>query len=563
MRFEWRSLPSRFDVIWRVMVAWFDVIWRVMATRFDVIWRVMAAALLAWFLDVSPGHVEFLKPLGSLDSDAAVWVLEECGIVVLVAAIGAYVEKLRGRRKSNAAMAVLAYMAARALSGGLTHPGFLSSWSPYPMSDWLRNADFLLLGVFVQAWILRPLFPVFVCNVGKIRKWAAVILCALPFLLWDWLRDSVGSASAALICALALVLAMVVAGRRALVVLALVCCSGFLTVSAFVQHERPQGVLVESYSSAPDIDFHIALPPGDDTSGLNMTANVGPGAPTLFGCPTQVHVFLSLIAVQPSNPKDMPQYLKLLKDLKRAPYTLDVSGVTQINGSHLASAADKATSSQVIDTPPSRSYVPDSGDGTHTEWRATGFVATTISSPTIPGLFDILDFSLPLQSWRGMGTCYVTIPRVNQEPSWAGKNYPTQPASATVSLLPGTTSMDLTNTLPRPADQPVAGGTYNWTCFDHSHPGSGGVAPQCPAITVMTAGWSAAYPQVVLLVVGALIAIVAEYWFSAIHPEKPEEEDADPPPGDGHTSGMDAVPPIPAGPGEMPAGPGQAPVRSL
>jgi hypothetical protein len=51
MWFERRSLPSRFDVIWRAMVA-----------RFDVIWRVMVAALLAWFLYVSPGHVEFLKP---------------------------------------------------------------------------------------------------------------------------------------------------------------------------------------------------------------------------------------------------------------------------------------------------------------------------------------------------------------------------------------------------------------------------------------------------------------------------------------------------------------------
>ena len=108
--------------------------------------------------------------------------------------------------------------------------------------------------------------------------------------------------------------------------------------------------------------------------------------------------------------------------------------------------------------------------------------------------------------------------------------------------------MDLTDTSPLPDYQRMIGGTYDWTCFDLSrHPGASG---QCRAIAVMATGWSASYPQVVLLVVGALIAIAAEHWFRAIHPEKPGEkkaaghvgnEDADPPPGDGHTSGMDVV----------------------
>ena len=71
-----------------------------------------------------PGHVEFLSPLHSpFDPGAAIWVLKECGIVALVAAIGAHVEKSRGRRQSDAAMAVLAYVAARALRGGLAHLG--------------------------------------------------------------------------------------------------------------------------------------------------------------------------------------------------------------------------------------------------------------------------------------------------------------------------------------------------------------------------------------------------------------------------------------------------------
>jgi hypothetical protein len=57
----------------------------------------------------------------------------------------------------------------------------------------------------------------------------------------------------------------------------------------------------------------------------------------------------------------------------------------------------------------------------------------------------------------------------------------------------------------------------------------------------MAAGWSASYPQVALLLVGTLIAIAAERWFRAIHPEEPGEEekpaghggddkDTDPPP---------------------------------
>jgi hypothetical protein len=58
------------------------------------------------------------------------------------------------------------------------------------------------------------------------------------------------------------------------------------------------------------------------------------------------------------------------------------------------------------------------GDGTYTEWRAIGFKVT-------PGLSDILGFSLRLQSWRSMGTCYVMIPRANQEPFWAGTNHTT------------------------------------------------------------------------------------------------------------------------------------------
>lgn len=74
-----------------------------------------------------------------------------------------------------------------------------------------------------------------------------------------------------------------------------------------------------------------------------------------------------------------------------------------------------------------------------------------------------------------MGTCYVTTPQVNQDISGAGTSYLTQPASATVSLDPGTgTSVDLADTSPRPTAQSAVAGTYDWTCFDYSRPGSAG-----------------------------------------------------------------------------------------
>lgn len=459
-------------------------------------------------------------------------------MVVLVAAIGAHVEKLRSRPQSDAAMAILAYVAARAMTGGLTHPGSLDSWSPYPVSHWLQYADLLLVGAFLQALILRPIWPVLVRDAGEIRRWAAVILCVLPFLLWSRLSGIVGSASAALICALALVVAMMLAGRHRFVLLALVFCAGFLAVSALVQHGPPPGVLGTFNFNAPDVDFRIALPAAaDDTSGLSLTVNVNPPAPTLFQCPARVDVSIFLNVAQSANQKDMPQSNKLIADLARSPYTLDVSGVTRVTD--LKRTANG--SSRVI-------YAPASQGGTHTEWHATGFDTTA-------GLGDILDFSLPLQSWRSMGTCYVTIPQVNQDILWAGTKYFSQPASAMVSLRPETgTSVDLADTSPQPDNQPLVTGTYDWTCFDYSHPRSEGITRQCPAIAVMAAGWSASYPQVTLLVVGALIAIAAERWFGAILPEEPgkqqkatdhsgDDKDADPPPGDGAQLTMDVVAP--------------------
>ena len=111
------------------------------------------------------------------------------------------------------------------------------------MSHWLQYADFLLPGVFLQALILRPLWPVFMRDAAKIRSRAAVILCVLPFLLWDGLSGGVGSASAGLIRALALALAMVAAGRQRFGLFALVSCAGFLTVSAFAEQAPPHSVL--------------------------------------------------------------------------------------------------------------------------------------------------------------------------------------------------------------------------------------------------------------------------------------------------------------------------------
>jgi hypothetical protein len=108
MRFERRSLPPRRDVIMR-----------------DT-----AVLLLAWILQAFPRSCAFTYAGDSLHSlfyfypDDTVWVLKECGIVVLMAAIGAHVEKSRGRQQSNATMAVLAYVAARGPDRRSHLPGF-------------------------------------------------------------------------------------------------------------------------------------------------------------------------------------------------------------------------------------------------------------------------------------------------------------------------------------------------------------------------------------------------------------------------------------------------------
>ncbi len=51
-----------------------------------------------------------------------------------------------------------------------------------------------------------------------------------------------------------------------------------------------------------------------------------------------------------------------------------------------------------------------------------------------------------------------------------------------------------------------------WKCFAVPKPATTAARPACPAPAVMTADWSDAYEQILLLVIGALPAIATEKW---------------------------------------------------
>ena len=432
-------------------------------------------------------------------------------MVVLATAIGAHVKNACGRRQSVVALAILAYLAARALTGGLTYPGSLNSWSPYPVEHWLRFAGFLLPGVFLQEWLLYPLWPVLVHDTAEINRKAAVIGCALPFLLWEPLSRSVGSASAALICALTLVLVMILAGRQRFVLFALVSCAGFLAVSALVQESPPFVIRGLVNPGVPDIDFRITLPQGDallSAGGLRISADLSPGVPTLFHCPSQVQVNVHVSLPFPASPKGIAAYDKDYATLLKSAYFLDVSGDTRII--HLGPSV--AHSSRVSDF------------GSRTFLSGTGLDIGQIPTDTAVEGGDSFVFELPLQSARGMGTCYVTTPTVNEQVLGIGIKGLTHLATAAVILHPQFgTSLDVTDTSPQPTAVPDVPGVYDWTCFDYTRASTPG---QCPAVAVVATGWAGSYGQVAMLVVGSLVSIAAERWFHRVGPDE-EGKDGD------------------------------------
>jgi hypothetical protein len=128
---------------------------------------------------------------------------------------------------------------------------------------------------------------------------------------------------------------------------------------------------------------------------------------------------------------------------------------------------------------------------------------------------DSFFFREPWQSPRGMGSCYVSLP---WDANGVLYNDPTAnsvfPASTSVELWPpGGSSVNVTDSYPRPDSSPrpdseAGPGAATWDCTFASK--------RCPASAVIEAGWAGAYGQIVLIVVGALVAIASERWFSRL-----------------------------------------------
>ncbi len=226
-----------------------------------------------------------------------------------------------------------------------------------------------------------------------------------------------------------------------------------------------------------------------------MFVTVTPAIPTLFHCPTQadVNVFVTIPDLMSAADK------KTQAILHESTYQLDVTGATRITRSWDVTNSSSA-SSRVINA------TMAAGD-THTQWVGRGLDITAPNG-------DSFDFNVPIQSWRSMGTCYIKLPELNQHILWSGPLYLAEPSVSSVQLNPWPgSSVDLTDTSPSPVPDPLEPGTYDWTCFDSSHPSTAVNAQQCPALAVVAANWAGSYGQVAMLLVGTLIAIAAERWF--------------------------------------------------
>jgi hypothetical protein len=430
----------------------------------------------------------------------------------VVAVVTANVEHGHGWRRSLLIAVVLAYLGTRLLSEGLLYPGSLSTWSPYPILGWLSPGWVPLVCILAQAWLLRPIYPVVLRILARmplkrdrarVRKLSSLLVCALVFVSWDWLSGAVGAASAAFFCALAMVVVMLLAGDRRYALLGTVACAGFLSVSALVQEAPPSNVLVAASRTAPEIDFGIDPPAATeiDTSGLQLHVILDPRLPTLFSCPTQVDVEVFI-----DDANKMVQ-----EQLSHARYALTAPGTSVIywNGANPRGTATVSTVLDMVGRPDTQIL----GAGLH--------VGNDLVDDKSVG--DEWVFSVPLQSWRSMGTCYVTVPTVNLNTS-SPYGYSVEPTKAAIQLSPwGGSTVDLTDTTPQPTGDQATPGAFDWTCYDYTSVDVQGNG-QCPAMSVVTAAWANSYTQVALLLVGALIAIVAEGWF---HSLKPDEESGD------------------------------------
>ncbi len=483
--------------------------------RFLTVLRIFVAAILALVAAGVSLQAYDNTPIGFPDTGQELRAfVVALATALIVGVVTPHVEHAHGRRRSVLVAVVLAYLGTRLLSEGLIYPGSLSTWSPYPILGWLSPGWLPLVCILAQAWLLRPMYPIILRisarvplkrHRAQVRKLSSLIVCALVFASWDWISGAVGAASAAFFCALAMVVVILLVGDRRYALLGALACAGFLSVSSLVQEAPPSNVLVIASPATPEIDFAVDPPAGTeiDTAGLQLHVILDPLLPTLFGCPAQVDVE---VFIDDANQKAQEQ-------LNRARYALTVPGTSVIYWNQ-ANPRDTATVSTVLDAP-GRLSTQILGDGLH-----VGNDPGNDSSVN-----DEWVFSVTLQSWRSMGTCYVTIPTVNKNTSPYG--YSIEPAEATMQLSPWAGStVDLTDTTPQPTADQATPGAFDWTCYDYT-PADIQANGQCPAVSVVTAAWANSYAQVALLLVGALIAIVAEGWFRSLEPDD-ESDDGEP-----------------------------------
>jgi hypothetical protein len=417
----------------------------------------------------------------------SIFALRGAGVAVVIAVV---IAQFPDRDSWAAVIAcfVLAYFGGRIAIGNFSAPWNMFYWWPY-------FGGGLSLAIVIQAFVLEALCPFRVENFAGPRNLLAALLIAGAYFVWRRLEHGHGPASTAFIVAIILFGAMTIAAVRWSVLPGIALVAVFLGLSALAQVSGPE-VLEDTHPGATFINFELKPAIGDeiDTRALDLDVYLNPGAPSLFGCPSHVSVYIFVVASITGRRRHT-----LTEQLARARYELSVTGATKISDDR--SGLSTPFASRVI---PADRFA----EGPHTVYAGHGL---DIEAPT----GDSFEFNLPLQTPRMMGSCWISVPGVDAgEPIISG-GYFESPGTATVDLQPPLhTDVDVSNTAPRPVRKVDDPGDVTWTCTRGYGQGSG----NCPAVAVVTATWSSAYVQTVLIVVGALAAIAAERWFRLVEP---------------------------------------------
>jgi hypothetical protein len=390
----------------------------------------------------------------------------------------------------------LAYIVARVVAGLDSPVLSLSTWLTNGSTSHLDllfryTTAALFCVILLGLCLLIPLWPVVLHLDRRHRNLLALGFGLLPLAYWVRLDVALGTASAALVCALAVAVALWFATERAYVGAGVLVCAGFVAASVLVLEPAPSGVLGTSHYNAPNIDFRIR-PPGRellDTSFVSMFVRVEPQAATPLGCPSsaRVHVFVASTGTGKAARRTSAM-------LRRSQYVLEVSGETTItNANEGTDGVSRVLRGSGV------------GEDSRTYWAATGLDTGVLG--------DSFDFDLPLQSTRSMGTCYLVMPSLqdsNDGPLPGFDGYYQAPWSGEVSLTPALgAEVDRSRTQPLPLGTDIDPQALRWQCYDTDARPPGLVAA-CPALVVTTTSWSDPYAQVSLILVGALVAIAAE-----------------------------------------------------